>query len=419
MRLALALILLAGALAPESARAKRVFVPREHKRLQAAIDAAAAGDTVWVAAGTYYGPFVLKKRLLLFGEGGPERTILDGRDSVRVLHVEGVTRGAIFGFRIQNGKAPGGGGIYCLRDTAFVIGSCDIRSNWEAGVAIWRNHNSMIIDSEISGNKGSGLTASDSKLRFVRVKFRDNHGPTGGGISMVSSELNVAQDCLFEGNRADEGTGGGAYATASSIGFSGCVFRGNTAAAGGGAAAAMDSSDVRIRSSHFDANRSSTGGAVLADRSYADVQRSVFTKNRATAAGAAVQILGRKTPGVNPVIINNTFYRNGLDSQGGAVFAQDVSPEIVRNVFVIDSTSKNDAVVTLKGTPRYECNLIHAMDGRGPAPSGNTIVGDPLFCDPEKGDFHVRDLSPALLAPCGKLGALGKGCASFRLLPSQ
>jgi predicted outer membrane repeat protein len=419
MRLALALILLAGALAPESAHGKRIFVPREHRRLQAAIDAAAAGDTIWVAAGTYYGPFVLKKRLVLFGEGGPENTILDGHDSVRVLHVEGVTRGAVFGFRIQHGKAPGGGGIYCLRDTAFVIGSCDIRSNWEAGVAAWESGPIQILDSEISGNKGSGLTASDSRLRLLRVRFRDNHGPTGGGMSLTSSDLNVAQQCLFEGNRAEGGTGGGLYAEASTVGLTACQFRDNTAAAGGGAVAVMDSTDLRIRSSFFEANRSSTGGAVLTDRSYLDVQLSIFTKNRATAAGAAVQILGRRTAGVNPQIISNTFYRNGVDSEGGAVFSQEVSPEIVRNVFVIDSTAKNESVVALKGTPRYECNLIHATDGRGPRPSGNTIVGNPSFCDAEKGDFHVRDLSPALLAPCGTLGALGKGCTSFRLVPSQ
>src|SRR5439155_955600 len=134
----LATLLLLGLLAPDSARAKRIFVPRQHQHLQAAIDAAEVGDTIWVSAGTYYGPFILKKRLLLFGDGGPAETVLDGRDSVRVLHVEGVARGGIYGFRIQRGKAPGGGGIYCLHDTAFAIGSCDIRSNWEAGVSAWQ-----------------------------------------------------------------------------------------------------------------------------------------------------------------------------------------------------------------------------------------------------------------------------------------
>lgn len=416
---ALAVLLLVGPLAPGPAQAKRIFVPRQYKRLQAAINAAAAGDTVWVSAGTYYGPFVLKKPLVLFGEGGSAETILDGRDSVRVLHVEGLSRGALYGFRIQRGKAPGGSGIYCLRDSAFAIESCDIRSNWEAGIAAWQSGVIQIADSEISENKGSGITASDSKLRLFRVTFRSNHGVSGGAISLVSSELQIGSDCLFDRNRADEGTGGAVNAENSGLALMNCTFQGNTSAVSGGALAATDSADVRIRTSFFTANRAATGGAVLADHAALTLQSSIFSKNRATAAGAAIQILGRRTAGVNPTVFGNTFYRNGADAEGGAIFAQEVAPEIVRNIFVVDSTAKNKAVLELKSVPRYECNLIYTLDGRASRPSANTIVGNPSFCDAEKGDFHLRDLSPALAAPCGRIGALGRGCASFRMVPSQ
>ena len=171
----------------------------------------------------------------------------------------------------------------------------------------------------------------------------------------------------------------------------------------------------------FVANRSGSGGAILADRSACDVQFSIFSKNRATAAGAAIQILGRRDAGVNPRLVNNTFYRNGVDAESGAaIFVEEVSPEITRNIFVVDSTSKNKAVLEMRGAPRYECNLLQTL-GNGPAgsPSANTVVGNPSFCDAEKEDFHVHDLSPALLAPCGRIGALEKGCSTFRLVPSQ
>ncbi|HMI31594.1 MAG TPA: right-handed parallel beta-helix repeat-containing protein, partial [Candidatus Limnocylindrales bacterium] len=270
---------------------------------------------------------------------------------------------------------------------------------------------------------GSGMTASESRIQLFRVKFRDNHGSSGGGISLVSSDLQFARDCLFENNRADDGTGGALYAESSPVRIMNCTFRGNSAAAGGGAVAVRDSTELSIRSTMFAANHSSSGGAILTDRSSLDLQASIFSKNRATAAGAAVQILGRRTPGVNPQILVNTFYLNGVDAEtGAAIFAEEVAPEIVRNIFVVDSTQKNKAVLGMRGVPRYECNLIHTL-GAGPAgsPSANTIVGDPFFCDAEKGDFHVRDLSPALLAPCGngRVGALGKGCSTFKLVPSQ
>ncbi|HYR50996.1 MAG TPA: right-handed parallel beta-helix repeat-containing protein [Candidatus Dormibacteraeota bacterium] len=414
------LLVLAGTVAPGSAQARRIFVPRQHKLLQSAIDAARAGDTVWVAAGTYYGPLVLKKQIVLFGDGGPDKTILDGKGNARVLHVEGISRGAIVGFRIQNGKAAGGSGIYCLRDTAFLIAGCKIRDNWEAGVATWQCAPLQIVESEITGNKGSGVTANDSRIQMIRVLVRGNESPTGGGMALTSSEV-ILRDCKFEENRASDGTGGGIYGEDdSSIRTLNCVFRGNRAAAGGGAIAGRDSSDVRIRTTLFAENHASTGGAILTDMCTLDLMSSIFTKNRSTTAGSALQIMGRRVAGVNPLISMNTFYRNGVEApDGAAIFSMDVAPEIVRNIFVVDSTEKNRAVLEMRGVPRYECNLVYSPDGPLAPPTATTIVGNPSFCDAEKEDFHLRDLSPALVGPCGRLGALGKGCTTFRMLPSQ
>jgi nitrous oxidase accessory protein NosD len=416
-----AALIIGLAILPRAADGRRIFVPRDHKQLQAAIDAAAPGDTVWVAAGTYQGPFILKKPLVIFGDGGSEATILDGGDSVRVLHIEGVARASILGFRIQRGKAPGGGGIYCLHDSMLQIGSCDIRSNWEAGVAAWQSGPIQIIDTEISENKGSGISANGSKLQLTRVKLRENRGFSGGGVSLVSSELMVARDCTFDRNRAEGGTGGGLNADSSSARISSCTFSGNTSAVAGGALAVVNGSDLTVRKGRFTSNRAASGGGLLVDRSSLILDYSVFDKNRATAAGAAVQILGRKTAGVNPILNNITYYRNGTDGEGAAIFLQQVSPEIRHCIFVVDSTEKNRAVLELDGAPRYECNMLHTLGGTpaGATPSANTLVADPMFCDPENGDFHVRNLSPALLASCGKIGALGKGCASFRMLPGR
>jgi len=49
----------------------------------------------------------------------------------------------------------------------------------------------------------------------------------------------------------------------------------------------------------------------------------------------------------------------------------------------------------------------------------DTLVGDPRFCDPEKGDYYLSDLSPAILATCGPIGALPKKCSSFKMVPSR
>jgi predicted outer membrane repeat protein len=208
----------------------------------------------------------------------------------------------------------------------------------------------------------------------------------------------------------------------SAVRISSCTFTGNTSAVAGGAVAAVNGSEATIRKGRFTSNRAASGGGLLVDHSSLIMDYSIFDKNRATAAGAAVQILGRRTAGVNPVINNITYYRNGTDGEGAAMFLQQVSPEIHHCIFVVDSTDRNKAVLELESSPRYQCNLLHTLGGAAPtgaAPSANTIVADPMLCDPEKGDFRLRDLSPALLASCGRMGALGKGCTSFRMVPSR
>jgi hypothetical protein len=60
--------------------------------------------------------------------------------------------------------------------------------------------------------------------------------------------------------------------------------------------------------------------------------------------------------------------------------------------------------------------------------SGENWFTDPLFCDPVScltgpptilGDYRVDASSPALLAPCGPIGAFGEGCGSTSLEPTS
>jgi pectin methylesterase-like acyl-CoA thioesterase len=70
---AFAVLSLVAAAAP--AQARRIFVPRQYKGLQNAIDAASKGDTVWVGKGVYRGTIYIRKPLVLFGDAGPDSTI--------------------------------------------------------------------------------------------------------------------------------------------------------------------------------------------------------------------------------------------------------------------------------------------------------------------------------------------------------
>jgi hypothetical protein len=414
-------VIAVGLTAPDQAEALRRFVPREHPTIQAAIDAATPGDTIWVAPGVYRGSIVMKKRLVLFGDGGPDSTILDGGDSVRVLHVEGVKGGALIGFGIRGGKSVAGGGVYLLRDTTFSIDACSFRRNWESAVAAWECREIRVANSRFEENQGSAMQWNETTGFLRGCQFVNNKGKGGGGISLYHSEfLTPVRDCTFDGNRAEKSVGGAVGADSSRATFSNCTFLRNTSVVAGGAVAAMARSQVVISRSVLRENRAAQAGALHADASQFLIGFSIFDSNRATAGGSAIGLIGRYDANINPIISNNTFYKNASDGAGATLFAVKISPEIRKNIFVVEGAEQL-AVAGLESSPLYACNLIHDPAGGaiGSLPSRDTFVGDPLFCNASEGNFDLSGLSPALRAPCGPIGARKQGCSSFKVQPSR
>jgi hypothetical protein len=415
---------LALAACASPASAKRLFVPKQHRTIQKAVQAAASGDTIWVAPGVYRGPIEIRKsKLVLFSDGGPDTTILDGGDTTRVVLVEGVNGGAIVGFGIRHGKANAGGGIRCVRDTTYEIRDCTLRENWESGISVWESQGVSVGNCKIEKNKGSGVRFQSSLGVLFGGTFKDNEGYEGAGLTLVDSRLVVPlRGVLFEGNHATGSTGGAFNASDSSEGvIANCTFRRNRSDVAGGGAGVMQGSSINVSQCLFESNQAPTAGAIQVDHSQLNVGNSVFDRNSAKSVAGAVGILSRQTANVNPVFANNTFYQNSVVGDGATCFFIDVSPEVRKNIFVV--TTDQRAVSGLQTSPRYDCNLIWDPSGGtvGALPSANTWVGDPLFCDAEHGDFKLRDLSPALRAPCGPIGALSAkaGCSTFRLQPAN
>jgi hypothetical protein len=122
--------------------------------IQAAIDAASAGDSIVLASGTYTwtaqggdhvglpGPSMVNMRsgLTLRSESGPELTILDAEGNGRVIRCQSISNVRIEGLTIQGGNAdapglPGqfsmgvGGAILCKFGSSIVIANNVLRNN--------------------------------------------------------------------------------------------------------------------------------------------------------------------------------------------------------------------------------------------------------------------------------------------------
>jgi hypothetical protein len=112
-------------------------------------------------------------------------------------------------------------------------------------------------------------------------------------------------------------------------------------------------------------------------------------------------------------IVGNTSYGNGSAGLLVQSACYDSALVLSNNLTVGNS---GDGLV-LQAPPRAQAlhNDSWLNGGSpyvGPAPLDQNLVVDPLFCDPQAGDYHVQASSPcAPTGPYGQIGALGVGCA--------
>lgn len=262
-----------------------------YSNLQLAINAAVAGDEIWVTAGTYRpsGSFIMKEGVKIYGGFvGGETSLqqrsytsniskLEGNGSSVVMNYGGLTNAAMLdGFTITagsghlsevgggmynreasptianciftNNTARSGGGMY--NDTANpVISNCIFSNNIATsngnslGGAVG-NYNSspLITNSNFINNKAVGAISSSggalyssygSNPTIIGCTFKGNNAQSGGAINNSYQSLVTIIDCVISGNSASYGGGVSNYVGYSSI-ITNCVISGNSAPIGGG-----------------------------------------------------------------------------------------------------------------------------------------------------------------------------------------
>ena len=166
----------------------------EYLTIQGGLDAAATGDTVLVAAGTYSGGGNRAldfdgRRILLSAPAGPGSTTIDCGLVARAFnfHSGEDTTAVVRGFTITHGHASQGAGIYCVGASPLIDG-CWLASN--------------------SATSGGGAFFASSSATIRNCVFRGNTALYGSGASFLSSAVSV-RNCTFCRN----GGGGDAQGT--------------------------------------------------------------------------------------------------------------------------------------------------------------------------------------------------------------
>ncbi len=226
--------------------------------VQAGLDAAAAGDQVWVAAGRYVENITLVDGVALYGgfagdedpaafdlaerDFGVNETILDGDEAGSVVTAVDLAdeRTRVDGFTITNGFAGYGGGLYLyyssptttnntitgntagdggglyLYYSSPTIAKNTIRANYSGsgGGGLYLYYSSpTIANNTIVGNSarffGGGLQLSSSSPMIANNTVTDNGALSGGGLDLSSSSPTIANTIIAfnsSGIRLSNGT---------------------------------------------------------------------------------------------------------------------------------------------------------------------------------------------------------------------
>jgi len=346
-----------------------------YNSLKQAIQSTSSGQ-IWVAAGVYTpttgttpeSSFFLKNNLKIYGGFQGSETALAERDT------------ALFDDTVLSG---------------------------EIGDTTWGDNCYHVV---------SNNTALDTSVVLDGFKITRGYGSSGGGGGVYWANFAVGaivRNCLITGNYGYQG--GGIRANVSSGGrvpaFQRCVVSNNTSSYRAGGFYA--DGNVQFEDCIFRDNYAPQGGcAYIGGNNTATLSRCVFDRNSTVEFGAAMYA----DFGCNVVIENTLFTRNFNSNATNMIYAYNADLRMDNCTF---SKNENNSIlgaiesdVIVRGSivwgnvggmgilPGFVVRNCILQDFDGTAPPTATVVKvsnqDPLFVNPNDGNFRLNQNSPAI-----------------------
>ncbi|MBL8840286.1 MAG: hypothetical protein JNL90_02030 [Planctomycetes bacterium] len=284
----------------------------------AAVAAAATGDTVHIAPGTYVEKVTDTKSLTFIGTGGAAVTTVKGSGGSNAFKLKSGTTSTFSQLTIANSYQA----VDLDAGCAVAASDCTFDSN--------------------PGSTGGAIRALSSQLSFERCRFLQCSAGNGGAIHAIGGSL-TAIDSEFDsnqsGNAASSHTGGGAvYACEGTVvSLERCIFSMNTTPSAGGAIrfsesrSASGSTKIPVDATLVDCivtgNECDTEGGAIQARKGTELELRFcsFDNNRSHNGGAIDYDFGTLVPTRPHTMIGCRFVNNGgtdhfgIGGSGGAL----------------------------------------------------------------------------------------------------
>ncbi|MEE9552942.1 MAG: T9SS type A sorting domain-containing protein [candidate division Zixibacteria bacterium] len=347
----LIMVIIAGMWLPVSGTI--INVPDDYLTIQEGIDASTNGDTVLVQPGTYVENVVSDGNNIAIGSlflttgdtSYISSTIIDGNSAGPVFssNHDYISPAIFAGFTVQNGSAFSGGGIYCQNSSIEIYSNiiknnvCEYNGGGIYGEDYYYSniYDNVIIDNH-AGYRGGGAYFIDSMPIITNNRICDNVSDgDGGGVYFWDSHQSDMHENYISGNYAT-GDGGGIFIkNTMDVHLNLCVIADNSCLENGGGIAVWDSR-LELTNCTLSRNLGETGGGIFCD-------------------GAT-----------DLNLLNSILWSDSATVDGNEIFQET-------NNFFVDY-----------------CDVQGGMAGHG------NIDADPMFVDPENGDFHLQQGSPCI-----------------------
>ncbi|MBN1362489.1 MAG: right-handed parallel beta-helix repeat-containing protein [Sedimentisphaerales bacterium] len=398
--------------------------------IQAAVDAAATGDTILLLPGRYTGngnwDVVVTGKAITVRNADPNNaasvagTVIDcqAADSVGhrafVVTEDSGVHLTLAGLTIVNGETIyHGGGVWC-KDARLTVINCTFTDNealWWGGAVCCVNSTADFRGCSFSnGNSlaltGGGVYCGNTIASFANCTFESN---IGNGIVTRESGTTIT-DCVFENNVGQDGGGLHSYAGFDNreayLNVTRCTFIGNSSSASGGAFHGINAQG-KIDGCVFMANTAAAdGGGLFTHRSSPMVTNCLFLANVANGIGGAVANVFES----KPQFLNCTFVNNQASAGGVMASSYNADPLLSQSILWNNTAvtgpslylKRNETGSYLaKATVKY-CDLQYGLSGTHTDPGCTLTWGkgnfdeDPLFTGPFRDDYHLSTDSPCI-----------------------